>query len=138
VEILHAPDSECRALLFAGWLSAALGWRPVSAERTGESRVFRFAGPSGDVTVELAPKASDTPLRRIHLFCEELTFQISRHEEHADVHATVMRGDELVGERTVYLGPSNVDALLGEELKILGRDEIYESALKRVVEMLGT
>jgi hypothetical protein len=50
----------------------------------------------------------------------------------------VMRGDRLVGERTVYLGSSNVGILLGEELKILGRDETYESALKRAVEMLGT
>ena len=136
-EILHAPGSECQTLLFAGWLSAALNWRPESAERTEEGRVFHFADPSGDVTVELAPSASDADdLRRIHLFCEEHTFQISRHEDHA--RSTVMRGDRLVGERTVYLGSLNVGVLLGEELKILGRDETYESALKRAVEMLGT
>ncbi|HZC18481.1 MAG TPA: glucose-6-phosphate dehydrogenase assembly protein OpcA, partial [Rubrobacteraceae bacterium] len=46
VQILHAPEGECRALLFAGWLSALLGWRPESVERTEEGRVFYFTGPS--------------------------------------------------------------------------------------------
>src|SRR5919199_1155197 len=50
VEILHDRVGECRALLFVGWLSAALGWRPELANRTEEGRVFRFSGPSGDVT----------------------------------------------------------------------------------------
>ena len=47
-----------------------------------------------------------------------------------------MRGDELVGERTSNLGPSGPDALLGEELGFPVRDETYESALGRAVEML--
>ncbi|HZC19821.1 MAG TPA: glucose-6-phosphate dehydrogenase assembly protein OpcA, partial [Rubrobacteraceae bacterium] len=122
VEILHAPDGECRALLFTGWLSVALGWHPESAERTEEGRVFRFAGPSGDVTVEFAPSA-EAALRRVRLHSEELTFQVSHHEEHADVHSTVMRGDELLGERAVHLGSSGPGALLGEELRVPGRDE---------------
>jgi glucose-6-phosphate dehydrogenase assembly protein OpcA len=135
VEILHTPDGECRALLFTGWLSAALGWRPESAEHTGEGRVFRFIGPSGDVTAELAPSA-EAALRRVRLHSEELAFQVLHHEEHADVHSTVMRGDELLGERAVHLGSSDQGVLLGEELRILDRDETYESALKRAVEML--
>ena len=138
VQILHAPEGECRALLFAGWLSALLGWRPESVERTEEGRVFYFTGPSGDVTLELISSTSGKSLRRICFFCEEFAFQVSRHEVHADIHATVMRGDQLVGERTVYLGPSDTGVLLGEELKILGRDGTYESALERAVEMLGT
>jgi glucose-6-phosphate dehydrogenase assembly protein OpcA len=138
VQILHAPEGECRALLFAGWLSAVLDWHPESVERIEEGRLFYFTGPSGDVTLELIPSASGTALRLIRLFCEEFAFQISRHEEHADIHATVMRGDQFVGERTVYLGPSDTGALLGEELKIPGRDRTYESALEHAVEMLGT
>jgi glucose-6-phosphate dehydrogenase assembly protein OpcA len=138
VQLLHAPEGECRALLFAGWLSAVLDWRPESVQRTEEGRVFYFTGPSGNVTLELTLSASDTALHRIGLFCEEFAFQISRHQEHADVHATVMRGHQLVGERTVYLGPSDTGVLLGEEFKILGRDGTYESALKCAVEMLGT
>jgi glucose-6-phosphate dehydrogenase assembly protein OpcA len=138
VQILHAPEGECRALLFAGWLSAVLDWRLESVERPDEGRVFYFTGPSGDVTLELISSASGTALGHIRLFCEEFAFQISRHEEHADIHATVMRGAQLVGERTVYLGPLDTGVLLGEELKIQGRDGTYEAALERAVEMLGT
>jgi glucose-6-phosphate dehydrogenase assembly protein OpcA len=138
VQILHAPEGESRALLFAGWLSAVLGWRLKPVERPHEDRAFYFIGPSGDVTLELISRASGTRLRCVHLFTEEFDFQISRHEEHADIHATVRRDVQLVGERTVYLGPSDTGVLLGEELKVLGRDGTYEAALERAVEMLGT
>jgi hypothetical protein len=47
-----------------------------------------------------------------------------------------MRGDKRISERTVHLGSSDVGVLLGEELKLLGRDETYESSLERVVKML--
>jgi glucose-6-phosphate dehydrogenase assembly protein OpcA len=137
VEILHHPDGECRALLFAGWLSAALGWRPESGGRVEESRVFHFAGPSGRVITELVPSANAAALRRIRLYSEELTFQVS-YREHAYACSTVMRGDELLGERTVHLGSSDSGVLLREELKIFGRDETYESALNRAVEMLDS
>jgi glucose-6-phosphate dehydrogenase assembly protein OpcA len=140
VEILHHRASECQALLFSCWLSTALGWHPELANRTEEGRVLRFTGPSGDVTVELSPTAPDTPLRRVRLYSEELTFQVevSRHAEHTDACSTVMRGDELLAERTVHLRSSDPGVLLGEELRLLGRDETYESALKRSVEMLGS
>jgi glucose-6-phosphate dehydrogenase assembly protein OpcA len=140
LEILHGPNGECQALLLAGWLSAALGWRPESSEeRTRESRVFRFSGPSGDVTVELVQGAFGTALHRLRLLTEELAFQIqaSHRGKHADICSTVMRGDELLSERTVYLRSSDPSVLLGEEFEILGRDETYESALERVTEMLS-
>lgn len=136
VEILHAPSGECRALLFVGWLSAALGWRPASTELMGQGRTFRFAGPSGDVTVELSPSADEAALRRVRLFSEELSFQVSRYGERTDARSTVMRGEELLGERTVHLGSSDSGTLLSEELKFLGRDETYESALERAVALL--
>jgi hypothetical protein len=48
-----------------------------------------------------------------------------------------MRGEELLGERTVHLGSSGAGDLLGEELRFLGRDETHGSALKSVVKMLN-
>src|SRR5215203_1181740 len=47
VEILHHGIGECQAFLLAGWLSWALGWRPQTAERTEEGRMFGLASPSG-------------------------------------------------------------------------------------------
>jgi glucose-6-phosphate dehydrogenase assembly protein OpcA len=137
-EIVHGSDGECQALLFIGWLSSALGWRLESAEGTERGRLFRFATSSGEAIVELAPNAPEAALHQVHIFSENLAFQIqaSHHKEHTDAHSTVMRGDEPISERTVYLGSSDVSVLLGEELKLLGRDETHESSLKRVVEML--
>jgi hypothetical protein len=48
----------------------------------------------------------------------------------------MMRGEELLGERTVHLGFFGVADLLGEELRFLERDKTHESALERAVEML--
>jgi glucose-6-phosphate dehydrogenase assembly protein OpcA len=141
VEILHHRTGGCRALLFAGWLSTALGWRPESTQRAEEGRVFCFAGPSGGVTVALAPSASESVLSRIRIYSEGLTVQLqtSRHGKHTDARSTVTtREDEPIGERIVHLGSSDPSVLLGEELKLLGRDETYESALERAVEMLGS
>ena len=140
VEIQHDRAGECRALLFVGWLSAALGWRPELANHTEEGRVFHLTGPSGDVTVELILNTLDAALHRVRLHSRELTFQIqaSSHGEHIDARSTVMRGDEPVGERTVHLGSSDPSVLLGEELRLLGRDETYESALERSVALLGS
>jgi glucose-6-phosphate dehydrogenase assembly protein OpcA len=137
VEVLHDRTGECQALLLVGWLSGALGWRPKLTEDTAEGRKFRFDGPSGEGAVELYRDDTEIPLRRVRLYSEELSFQVSRYGEHADARSTVMRGEELLGERTVHLGSSGVGDLLGEELRFLGRDETHESALKSVVQMLN-
>lgn len=138
VGVLYHPGAECQALLLVCWLSTALGWRPASVERTEEGRVLRFAGPSGDVTAELVPDMSGPGLRQVRLLSEELTFRIRRYGGDTAACSTVMRGGELLGERTVHLGSSEVGVLLGEELKFVGRDEAYESALKRAVDILDS
>jgi len=136
VEILHDPRGEARALLLAGWLASSLGWNPESVEENGGSREFTFAGPSGEVIVALDSGSQDASLRRVRLYGEELTFQVSRHRELSEAMSTVMRGDDLLGERTVHLGFFDQDVILGEELRFRGRDESYVGALRMVVEML--
>lgn len=135
-EILYAPGGECRALLLVGWLASALGWSPKGLARDGGHRRVEFDGPSGDVTVELSPDSPDARLRRVRLRSPEHTFQVSRHREHREVKTTVMRGEELVAERTVHLGSFDLGVLVGEELQFRGRDETYEAALQTAVEIL--
>lgn len=139
VEVQYAPDAGSRALLFAGWLSSCLGWRPESVSRPdGGVRELTFSGPSGPVVVRLTPNESDAALRRVRLLCDDgLSFEVSRHRESTAARSCVLRGEELVGERTVHLGPSDTGALLGEELRLVGRDEVYEAALRRAVEILS-
>jgi glucose-6-phosphate dehydrogenase assembly protein OpcA len=137
VEVLHAPEGECRGLLLVGWLASTLGWRPLRVARTGNGREIRFSGPWGEISVEMSPDSPDARLRRIRLYTDEYSFQVSRHRELSDACATIMRGETLCGERTVHLGRFDLGVLLGEELQYRGRDELYEAALRTAVEILN-
>jgi glucose-6-phosphate dehydrogenase assembly protein OpcA len=106
VEVLYAPGGENRALLLVGWLASTLGWTP------------------------------DARLRRIRLYSEEYSFQVSRHRALSDVRTTVMRGEDLLAERTVHIGSFDLGVLLGEEMGYRGHDEAYGAALRTVVEVL--
>jgi len=136
VEVLYAPGGENRALLLVGWLASTLGWKPEGATGNGGGRNITFSGPSGRVSVALSSDSPDARLRRIRLYSEDYSFQVSRHRELSDVRTTVMRGEELLAERTVHLGSFDLGVLVGEELRYRGRDEAYESALRAAVEIL--
>lgn len=138
VEIRHAPDGKCRALLLIGWLAHSLGWTPRSAADTGSGREVRFGAPDGrEVAVEIAESAPpEEELRRVRLYAGEYSFQVSRHRQLTDARTTVMRGGELLGERTVHLGTLDLTVLIGEELHYRGRDTAYESALRKATEVL--
>jgi glucose-6-phosphate dehydrogenase assembly protein OpcA len=136
VEVLHTPAGECRALLFVGWLASKLGWRTEDVSRVEEGREVRFAGPSGEVVVELSPNSPDARFRRVRLYSDEHSFQVSRHRDLSDARTTIMRGDELLGELTVRLGGFDLGVILGEELQYRGRDEVYENALRTAVGIL--
>ena len=133
-EVLYAPGGENRALLLIGWLASTLGWRPE--RRNGAGQNLEFSGPSGDISVELSPDSPDARLRRIRLYSEEYSFQVSRHRDLSDVRTTVMRGDDLLAERTVHIGSFDLGVLVGEELGYRGHDEAYEAALRTAVEIL--
>ena len=133
VEVLYAPGGENRAMLLIGWLASTLGWRPE--RRNGGGRNIEFSGPSGDISVELSPDSPDARLRRIRLYSEDYSFQVSRHRDLSDVRTTVMRDDALLAERTVHIGSFDLGVLVGEELGYRGHDEAYEAALRTAVEM---
>ncbi len=136
VEVLYAPGGENRALLVTGWLASTLNWEAQSASREEDARRLEFSGPSGPVSVELSQRSSDARLRRIRLYSEEYSFQVSRHRELSDVRTTVMRGDELLAERTVHLGSFDLGVLVGEELGYRGHDGAYEAALVMATKLL--
>lgn len=138
VELRHAPDGLCRALLLAGWLADSLGWTPMSASDTEGGREVLFEAPGGGEVVVVISESTppEEDLRWVRLYAEEWSFQVSRHREHADARTTVMRGGELLGERTVHLGTLDLSVLVGEELHYRGRDTAYEGALRKATEVL--
>jgi glucose-6-phosphate dehydrogenase assembly protein OpcA len=133
MEVMHRPEGECRALLLVGWLASSLGWRFVGRE----GRKARFEGPEGEISVDLSPESPDARLRRVRLYSEELSFQVSRRRALSDVRTTVMRGDEVVAERAVSVGAFDRAALLAEELRFRSHDAAYEAALRVAREVSG-
>jgi glucose-6-phosphate dehydrogenase assembly protein OpcA len=136
IEIQHAPDGECRALLFTGWLASTLGWSMVDSTRTGNGREVRFSGPSGEITAGMSPASPDAPFRQVRLFSEDYGFEVARSRDLSEARTAVTRDGEPLAERTVHLGTFDLGVLLGEELRYRGRDEIYERALRAAVEVL--
>jgi glucose-6-phosphate dehydrogenase assembly protein OpcA len=136
VEVLHTLAGECRALLFVGWFASKLGWRTEDVARLENGREVHFAGPSDEIVVELSPNSPDARFRRVRLYSDEYSFQVSRHRDLSDARTTIMRGDELLGELTVRLGGFDLGVILGEELQYRGRDEVYEAALRTAVGIL--
>ena len=137
IEILHAPDGECRALLFVGWLASTLGWSLKEASQTDDDRTVRFAGPSGEVTVEMSPASPDAPFRQVRLYSDDCGFEVARSRDLSEARTTVTKDGELLAERTVHLGTFDLGILLGEELEYRGRDDSYEAALRTAVEILN-
>ena len=136
LEILYAPDGECRALLFTGWLASALGWRLEGATRTENGREVSFAGPSGEVSVEMSPASSDARFREVRIYSDDYGFEVARSNDLSEARTTVTRGGEMLAERTVHLGTFDLGVLLGEELRYRGRDEAYEAALRTAAQVL--
>ncbi len=139
MEVQHGPAGESQALLLAGWLASALGWRLEQTSRTDSGRKLSLSTPSGMVKVELSLHSSEIALSQISLRSEEFAFKVraSRRGEYACACTTVTRGEKVVGERTVHLCSSRVEALLSEELCLPGRDLDYEAALHKTIEMFG-
>jgi glucose-6-phosphate dehydrogenase assembly protein OpcA len=136
IEILHAPDGECRALLFVGWLASTLGWSLEDATRTDDGHEVRFAGPSGEISADMSPASPDARFRQVRLYSGDYVFGVARSRDLSEACTTVTKDDELLAERTVHLGRFDLGVLLGEELRYRGRDEFYEAALRTAVEML--
>jgi glucose-6-phosphate dehydrogenase assembly protein OpcA len=137
LEILHAPDGECRALLFVGWLASTLGWTLEESTCTRDGREVRFSGPSGEISAEISPASPGAPFRQVRLFSEDYGFEVARSRDLSEARTAVTRDGEQLAERTVHLGTFDLGVLLGEELRYRGRDEIYEGALRAAVEVLA-
>ena len=137
IEILYAPDGECRALLFVGWLASTLGWDLEEASRTEAAREVRFSGPSGEISAEMSPASPDARFRQVRLYSDDYGFEVARSRDLSEARTAVTRGGEPLAERTVHLGTFDLGVLLGEELRYRGRDEIYEGALRTAVEVLN-
>jgi glucose-6-phosphate dehydrogenase assembly protein OpcA len=61
VAVRHRADSASAGLLFCGWLSARLGWRPSPLGGVGADLVGRARARRGEVSLRLTPVAMSSP-----------------------------------------------------------------------------
>jgi glucose-6-phosphate dehydrogenase assembly protein OpcA len=144
----HQWSGFTSALLYAGWLGSRLDWRtpgellPVR----GEPNVWRAtlragaAGHQREVTLTLRPTAR--PLAASTLLDVRLAadsgkagyFIVERLDQ--EEISTTSDSPEMPGMvRTVYAPIPDDAELLGEELRIFGRDPIFEDALAFAADM---
>jgi glucose-6-phosphate dehydrogenase assembly protein OpcA len=139
-------DDRSQALLLLGWLAARLGWRPGGAPKQQSGiTMLRMAAANGDpIAVELRPAAPAEDLldrlSALTIECRRARFSVARD---AALDCAVARS-EVEGmqpiQRKVRLERLDQASLIGEELRLLGRDQTFEMALKvaaRLIEPAG-
>jgi glucose-6-phosphate dehydrogenase assembly protein OpcA len=145
VRVSFAVDADGReihpsqALLLIGWLASRLGWRasePLAPSEAG-GLLFAMRRPDGGaVRVRVRPRfergMAEGDLSGIRVEGEQGGVR-SEFRIHADggryATLTVRQAGVVTAERIVPLPPTDVVALLGEELTILASDRVYEDAL---------
>jgi glucose-6-phosphate dehydrogenase assembly protein OpcA len=61
VTVRHRDDSLAAALLFCGWLSSRLGWKPGALSRSGRSLVGHARARRQEVRISLEPADQNAP-----------------------------------------------------------------------------
>lgn len=145
VRVSFAVDADGReihpsqALLLIGWLASRLGWRAAEPLAPSEAGGLLFAMRRGDgarVRIRVRPRfergMAEGDVTGIRVEGEQggvrTEFRISA-DGRRYAALTVRQGGQVAAERIVPLPPTDVVALLGEELTILASDRVYEDAL---------
>ena len=135
-----------QALLLIGWLASQLQWRPHDALAPSEAGGMLFTISRRDgaaIQVRVRPRfergleAGD--VSGIRLQAERggvhAEFVVKREPNPRHQTATVLIDGERRWERTLPLPSPEIVKLVGEELAIVGSDQIYEAALDALVRL---
>lgn len=123
VEVVHGcgPGAALRALLYASWIAAQLGWTPAEAKKKlrSKSRADRDATSVGILSITLQSDGAAFTIQK-------------NHGEHTAT-ARVQMPDLCGLPRTRAFWPSDDTSLLSQELDYTGRHAVYERALAMAV-----
>ncbi len=131
-----------QAMLLAGWLASRLKWDFVERRPEGNAEPFIFCSGEREIRVEREARQFDGAGCGV-CFTLELradgpslaTFSFSRGPDGAVVKTrSEIPGGGTAG-RTVRLEVMNEVAILNEELKLAGRDHVYEEAVQMAARM---
>lgn len=131
-----------QALLLAGWLASRLGWRVAAVPEQYDTRTtLRLARGGDTIQIELRPaEPKQDALDRVAALaieCRRARFAITRGDgpDGAVARAEVEGMQPL--ERKVRLERLDEAELIAEELRLLGRDRTFESALRAAAGFVG-
>jgi len=136
-----------KALVALGWIASCLGWEVEAEGSSIEGAEARFKMRGGGREIEAAVVAGDDVAGRDGMITS-LTIKTTRGDEFY-VELRLEEGKLRTGARLAGDGGHTVGRVLGyephtegqrlnSELDILTRDRLYENAVMRAAEMLGT
>lgn len=133
-----APRAE--GLLWLGWLASRLGWTLAGARAVDHGYACMFDSHGGGVQAEVRSAGADSQtVQRLELAAGGDTRFIVEQHRPGCVRATTHTHGESLPPRIVPLRSCDAVQLLSEELDFVGRDRVYEDALRvaaRVAEFL--
>jgi len=127
-------------LLWLGWLASRLGWTPTGAHAADGGYLCTFDSRAGGVNAEVRSSGADSrTVRRLELAAGgEARFMVEQQQADC-VRATTHFREQSMPPRTVPLRSYDTVQLLSDALDFVGRDRVYEDALRvaaRVAEFL--
>jgi glucose-6-phosphate dehydrogenase assembly protein OpcA len=118
-------------LLWLGWLASRLGWTPTGARASGQGYTCMFDSRGGGVRAEVRSSGADSrTVRRLELAAGNDARFLVELQQRGCVRATTHVREQSLPPRTVPLRSRDTVELLSEELDFVGRDRVYEDALR--------
>jgi len=143
VRIAHAATTRVQALLYAGWLTSRLRWKVAQPLRGGEGpqRATLTDQRGHPVALSLHPESRARHPAGALLSTmivtgggdgggEEATFSIQRNDEASAVIAAGEGTQRPATRQALPLEGQDEASLLALEMDLLGRDRIYEEAVR--------
>jgi glucose-6-phosphate dehydrogenase assembly protein OpcA len=150
VRIAHAASTRVQALLYAGWLTARLRWTVAQPFRPGPGpwRATLTDQRAHPIALSLHPDSRARHAAGALLSTmimaeagaegeEETTFSILRNDEAGAVIAAGEGGHSPATRQALPLEGQDEASLLALEMDLLGRDRIYEGAVRAAAALTG-
>jgi glucose-6-phosphate dehydrogenase assembly protein OpcA len=141
----NAPAPASQAILLAGWLASRLGWElketPAWSGNPGLS--FEFAKNGRLIKLQLnevlRPAMKAGRLAQISLETSDArsVFLVRRSEDGLHLETQARIGERVCPDRVLPVRNRTTAALLGREMEILCRDEVYEEAVNFGIKLLN-
>jgi glucose-6-phosphate dehydrogenase assembly protein OpcA len=131
-------------LLFAGWLAGRLNWKLIDAAKAhkGNSQTVKFEKDARQLTLEFialdGTKLLPGRLAHVELAtADSMTFEVERSQDGLYLETRVNEQEQANRRRILQSHTRALHDLLGGEMDILCRDQMWEDAVHRAAAIVG-